>query len=244
MAEKSGIAWTDATFNCWWGDTKVSEGCAHCYAEREAKRYGHDCFGDDKPRRLFGEAHWKEPYKWAKKAQTEGRKWRVFCASMADVFEDRPELTAERAKLWKVIEATESDLNWLLLTKRPDNIARMMPADLSARCWMLTTVESQRHVGRLDYLMDVPAAVHGVSCEPLLGPVIFNTSDLEWLDWIIAGGESGPLFRPTEREWVVSLRDQAASFGVPFFFKQWSGLRPEHLPPLDGVVHDALPSRP
>lgn len=240
MSEKSGIAWTDATFNPWWGDTKVSEGCAHCYAERESRRYGHDCFGDN-PRRVFGPGHWKEPYKWARKAQEEGRKWRVFCASMADVFEDHPGLGPERERLWKVIDDTADDLNWLLLTKRPDNIARMMPAELSALCWMMTTVECQRHIGRLDSLLRVPAAVHGVSCEPLLGPLVFTTSDLLGLGWIIAGGESGPLFRECKSEWVIGLRDQATRAGVPFFFKQWSGLRPEHLPPIDGVVHDAIP---
>jgi len=240
VSERSGIAWTDATMNPWWGCQKAGPECAHCYAERQATRYGSACFGNDNARRFFGDTHWNEPLKWARKASKEGRKWRVFCASMGDVFEDRPGLDEHRARLWSLIDLTANALDWLLLTKRPQNVRRMMPESTGRKCWMGTTVGVPQAYPRLDEILEVPAALHFVSCEPLLADLNIRPW-LPRLQWVITGGESGPLFRECKREWVTSLRDQAASFGVPFFFKQWSGFRPEHLPPLDGVVHSALP---
>lgn len=243
MSEKSGIAWTDATFNPWWGCDKVSEECAHCYAQRQATRYGSDCFGPNHARRHFGDTHWNEPLKWARKASKEGRKWRVFCASMADVFEDNPALDEDRRRLWELIELTHYELDWLLLTKRPNVAQRILPARIAAVAWVGTTVGLNRWRERLDGLLRIESPVHFVSCEPLLEDVDLRPY-LAGLQWVIAGGESGPLFRECKVEWARSLRDQCAEAGVPFFFKQFSGLRPEHLPPLDGVVHDALPVRP
>lgn len=240
MAENSGIVWTDATFNPWWGCQKVSEECLHCYADRQSKRYGQDCFGPNHARRFFGDTHWNEPLKWARKASKEGRKWRVFCASMADVFEDAPGLDEHRRRLWALIELTHHALDWLLLTKRPDVMRKILPPSVARVAWCGATVGLNRWRTRLDELERIESLVRFVSCEPLLGYVDMHAW-LPRLQWVIAGGESGPMFRECKREWVVSLRDQCAEAGVPFFFKQWSGLRPEHLPPLDGVVHNALP---
>lgn len=116
------IEWTDSTFNPWWGCEHVSPGCDHCYAEAQAKRYGHK-WSD---RRMFGINHWREPLKWNAQAATLKKRRKVFCASFADVFEDRPQLKLERTRLWALILLTPW-LDWLLLTKRPQNIRRLLP---------------------------------------------------------------------------------------------------------------------
>lgn len=191
MGKDSSIEWTHHTFNPWWGCIKVSPGCEHCYAETLSKRFGHNIWGPAKTttRRTFGEKHWAEPIKWDRLAQVSGRK-RVFCASMADVFEDHPMLPDERVKLWALIEQTPM-LDWLLLTKRPENIAKMMPIRWGAdpylgifddtslmpqNIWIGTSVENDEQVDeRIPHLLKVPARVRFLSCEPLLGPI-----DLTW----------------------------------------------------------------
>src|SRR5712671_6808752 len=122
MAKNSSIEWTDHTFNPWWGCSKVSPGCNNCYAETWAKRVGEKIWGKDEPRRFFTDKHWDEPLKWNDEALSSGTRRRVFCASMADVFEQRTDLNPWRARLWKLTEETPK-LDWLLLTKRPENIA-------------------------------------------------------------------------------------------------------------------------
>jgi hypothetical protein len=126
MGKDSKIAWTHHTFSPWWGCSHVSPGCVRCYAEVWAKRTGHDVWGAKGDRRTFPEKHWREPLAWNAAAQRAGERRRVFCASMADVFEDHPALPPERAKLWPLIEATPN-LDWLLLTKRIENVAGMAP---------------------------------------------------------------------------------------------------------------------
>ena len=125
MGQHSAIEWTDHTFNPWWGCTRVSPGCKYCYAEAWAKRFGHNVWGKDNTRRLFGENHWNEPIIWHQKAIEKNERARVFCASMADVFEKNPLLNSEREKLWELIELTPM-LDWLLLTKRPENMADLV----------------------------------------------------------------------------------------------------------------------
>lgn len=119
MARNSPIEWTHHTFNPWWGCAKVSPACAHCYAEKWARRVGLSLWGEEVPRRFFGDRHWREPIVWNAEAQRAGCKRRVFCASMADVFEPRKELEPWRLRLWSLIECTPW-LDWLLLTKRPE----------------------------------------------------------------------------------------------------------------------------
>ncbi len=240
MGEGTKIEWADHTFNPWWGCEKVSPACAHCYAETWAKRTGHKVWGKGGPRRFFGDKHWNEPLKWDRSAAVAGVRRRVFCASMADVFEERVDLDAHRSRLWELIKATPN-LIWMLLTKRPENVVLMCPEEVVRRCWIGTTAEDQvRTERRILQLTEIPAAVRFLSCEPLLGPVSLSlglpSSDgfvasfsgpvhvddgALQVDWVICGGESGAGARPMHPEWAQSLRDQCAEADVPFFFKQW-----------------------
>jgi protein gp37 len=233
MGQQTGIEWTDHTFNPWWGCVRVSPACQHCYAETFAKRTGNAVWGVEAPRRMFGDKHWREPAKWNRAAAAAGVRRKVFCASMADVFEDRPDLMGPRERLFRLIEATPM-LDWLLLTKRPENLTTLLPASWLIRplrhVWLGTTVENQEYAAkRLPHLIAVPASVRFVSYEPALGLVDFG----RWLhgpsriDWLIAGGESGPGFRAPDPEWIRSARQACVVAGVPFFFKQWGGLRPK-----------------
>src|SRR5688572_21886599 len=117
MGESTTITWTHHSWNPWWGCVKVSEGCKNCYAESFSKRACHDIWGPGSQRRFFGDKHWAEPIKWDRAAEKAGERRRVFCASMADVFEDRPDLVEPRRRLFELIRATPN-LDWLLLTKR------------------------------------------------------------------------------------------------------------------------------
>jgi protein gp37 len=175
MGALTEIAWTDHTFNIVWGCEKVSDACKFCYAEGWAKRTGWNVWGKNAPRRTFGDKHWSEPLKWNAKAEREGRRHRVFCSSMADVFEDHPTVAEERKKLWPLIEATPW-LDWQLLTKRPENIKDMLPQAWSKlawpNVWLGVTAENQEMADkRIPLLLEVPAVVRFVSAEPLLGPL-------------------------------------------------------------------------
>lgn len=234
MAQNSSIEWTDHTFNPWWGCSKVSPACLHCYAETWAKRVGQKVWGVRSPRRLFGTAHWEEPVRWDAEAEASGIRRRVFCASMADVFESRSELTDERERLWTLVEATPW-LDWLLLTKRPQNIFRFAPwsNDWPNNVWIGTTVENQHWAEiRLPQLLAVPAERRFLSCEPLLGPLDLRpwtsnrAKNLYPIDWVIAGGESGPKARAMLPGWARDLRDQCRSAEIPFHFKQWGHWAP------------------
>lgn len=196
---------------------------------------GHQLWGTTAPRRFFGDAHWREPLRWNEEARLSGARERVFCASMADVFERRADLNTERTRLWQLIEATPN-LDWLLLTKRPQNIERLVPwrHDWPANVWLGTSVENQTLAEkRLPFLLRHEAAVRFLSCEPLLGQLNlrpwFNRRGLHPIDWIIAGGESGGHSRPMHPDWVVSLLNQCEEFNVPFHFKQWGNWVPAEL---------------
>lgn len=172
MGETTAIAWTHSTFNAWWGCQRVSPGCEHCYAETFSKRVGLKVWGPQADRRFFGEKHWSEPLKWNKAAEKAGERRRVFCSSMADVFEDRRDLDAWRKKLWDLILVTPW-LDWLLLTKRPENMLKMAPLSWEKawprNVWAGTTVENQKAAERrIPWLIEVPASVIFLSCEPLL----------------------------------------------------------------------------
>jgi protein gp37 len=144
MGKNSHIEWTHHTFNPWWGCAKVSPACQHCYAEAWAKRVGARVWGAKAPRRFFGNDHWNEPLKWNSEAKKNRIRYRVFCASMADVFEDRIDLDLWRARLWDLIDATPY-LDWLLLTKRPESVEKLSRwgAVWPANVWLGTTVENQ-----------------------------------------------------------------------------------------------------
>lgn len=177
MAQVSRIAWTGATFNPWRGCVKVSEGCAHCYAEGWAKRAGKAIWGKDAAREFASESYWKQPVKWNREAAMTGKPLRVFCASLADVCEDRADLVKPRERLMKLIEQTPN-LIWLLCTKRPENFVRLFArwdAGFPWNVWAMTTAENQEQADkRIPHLLGVPAVVRGVSYEPALGPVTFD----------------------------------------------------------------------
>jgi protein gp37 len=176
MAENSKIEWTDHTFNAWSGCTKVSAACDHCYAESWAKRSGIVKWGAHARRRTT-EGYWRQPLKWDRVAKRDGVRRKVFCCSLADVFDNQVD-PIWRADLWKLI-AECRHLDWLLLTKRPQNIAKMLPPSWAngwdkgwSHVWLGTTVENQEEADRrIPHLLATPAAIRFLSCEPLLGPV-------------------------------------------------------------------------
>ncbi|HOK44347.1 MAG TPA: DUF5131 family protein [Bryobacteraceae bacterium] len=227
MGEMSKIEWTDHTFNPWIGCAKVSEGCANCYAEALMdKRMGKAKWGPNGTRRRTSAA-WKLPPRWDRKARREHRMAKVFCASLADVFEDRPELVPWRDELLSLIHTTPN-LYWQLLTKRPENVLRMVddlryPLDgllwdqFRERVWMGTSAENQEMLDkRVPELRHIPARVRWLSCEPLLGPLVVP----EGIDWVVVGGESGPHARPCNVEWIRDIVRQCRAAGVACFVKQ------------------------
>jgi len=254
MAENSAIEWTDHTFNPWIGCTKVGPGCEHCYAEILATTRLAVEWGPGAPRRHTAASTWQQPRRWDRKAAAAGIRQRVFCASLADVFDTEVPI-AWRIELFQLIQETPN-LDWLLVTKRIGNAQRM--ADLAGgwpeNVWLGATIVNQDEADR-----DVPKllAIEGprfrfLSMEPLLGPVdltmlhydgITNVNALtgdhglsipmmgrgRGLDWIIVGGESGKEARTMHPDWVTALRDQCETASVAFLFKQWG----EHLPVLD-----------
>lgn len=281
MATNSNIEWTDHTFNPWTGCTKVSPGCANCYAEGWAKRSGIVQWGYGQPRRRTSEANWKLPLKWNRDAAREWvnytaavaagagypgaapRRPRVFCASLADWLDQ--EVPIEwLADLLELIHLTPH-LDWLLLTKRPQNwrgrlvaasvrmlrdvgepedeysdeaysfVKHWLLGNRPPNVWIGTTVENQEMANqRIPDLLEIPAQVRFLSCEPLLGPVDLRhvrIGDNQWfpfqhLHWVICGGESGPKARPMHPDWARGLRDQCRAAEVPFLFKQWGEYAP------------------
>jgi protein gp37 len=229
MAETSKISWTHATFNPWRGCTKVSPGCANCYAEAQSKRNPKvlGVWGDKGTRVIAGEDYWRQPVKWNAAAGERGERMRVFCASLADWLEDRPELADPRRRLAKLIRQTPN-LDWLLLTKRPWNLndaAGLMDWELDGipdNVWLGVSVENREHgLPRIDAIRRVMATVRFLSIEPLLedlGPV-----DLTGIHWVIIGGESGPHARPCNLAWIRSLVKQCEAAGVACFVKQLGG---------------------
>jgi len=178
MGEGTRISWATHTFNGWWGCQKVSPACDLCYAEMWSNRMGFDVWGQRAPRRFFGETHWNEPLRWDRRAAAAGRRDRVFAYSMADLFEDRRDLDPWREKQWALIEATPN-LDWMLLSKRADCIGRMLPKawlkNPRPNVWLGVTAENQRRAEeRIPELLNVPAVVHWISAEPLLGPIDFS----------------------------------------------------------------------
>ncbi len=206
------IEWCDETFNPWWGCERVSPACAHCYADTFARRIGmpelwsEKDHRDDHGFRFFADPHWEEPLKWARTLPDKlGRRPRVFCASMADVFEDRPELEQPRRQLFDLIERT-LELDWLILTKRPE-VAHSFYFErgwtLTANLWLGTSIENARFTWRADVLREIPAAVRFISAEPLLGSLYDGSRD--------AGLDAGAA---GERGGIRPLRDLRRADGV------------------------------
>lgn len=224
------IEWAHFTFNPWIGCTKVSAECKNCYAETWSERMGSAAvkgvkvWGPDAARHLTSDANWREPYRWNRAAMEAGERWRAFCASLADIFEGRADLDVLRARLWKVVEEC-TWIDWLFLTKRPENVLAMVPASWLTKwpphVWIGTSAGTQATFDeRLPHLAKIPAPVRFVSCEPMLGPVDISAY-ADAIDWVICGGESGAHARPMNVAHARALRDQCVSLGVAFFLKQW-----------------------
>lgn len=216
MADRSAIEWTEATWNPITGCDKVSPGCAHCYAERFAERWrgikGHPYEqGFDLrlwPERLSIPIRWRRPRL-------------IFVNSMSDLFHESVPL--DFVTMVFDVMATAHWHTFQVLTKRHERLAELAPGlDWPPNVWIGVSIENKRWVRRADYLRKVEqAAVRFISAEPLLGPLV--GLDLTGIDWLIAGGESGPGHRPVNERWVVDLRDLCEESNVPFFFKQWGG---------------------
>jgi len=241
MAEKTGISWTNHTFNIVWGCEKVSPACDNCYAETLALRFGFDVWGPNKPRRTFPDKHWNEPLKWEKTAVKDGVKRLVFCSSMCDVFEDHPTVIAELKKLWPLIRATPN-LIWQLLTKRPARIKDFLPADWGQgypNVWLGTTIEENKFAPRVKQLTSAPAVCHFVSYEPATGPL--DKMDYSKVDWVIFGGESGAGFRQHDPQWARDALALCRQHGKAFFYKQGSSFKSGEDNTLDGKIYEEFP---
>lgn len=243
MGETTKIGWTDHTFNGWIGCTEVSAECDNCYARTLAKQYGWAEWGAGKPRHRTSVDNWKKPLTWNRKAAAAGVRRRVFSNSLSDVF-DAEVANEWRRDLMDLIQVTPA-LDWLVLTKRPKVMAdffaeRPVPDNL----WAGTTIGDQKMADlRVPLLLKVPAKVRFLSVEPMLGPVALTPASLLGLDWIICGGESGAIHRPLQVEWARKLRDDCATAGVYFFFKQWGGRTPDAGGKiLDGREHCEFPA--
>jgi protein gp37 len=264
MAENSHIEWCDHTFNPWMGCTRVSEGCKHCYAETMMDhRYGKVKWGPQGTRVRTVDQYWKQPLKWNKLVwvqcsvcnwrglyDAEGlcpgcmhpmvrvmktARQRVFCASLADIFEDHPQLANWRGELFQLIEQTPN-LDWLILTKRPEKIFSL-GTDAAGEIfdnwlmrqknvWLGTSIEDQKTADkRIPELLKICAHVRFISCEPMLQKINLGPAVNE-IEWVICGGESGPDARAMNPDWARSLRGQCQAAQVPFFFKQWGEWAP------------------
>lgn len=248
MAENSKIEWTDHTFNPWIGCQKVSAGCDHCYAETLSKRYGWVEWGPHGERKRTSAANWRKPLQWAKAARFDAARYigprtrpRVFCASLADVFDNQAP-QQWRDDLFDLIWETP-ELDWLLLTKRPENIAKMLPTNWSAEgwsnVWLGATCEDQAaYDWRWPILSKIPAAVRFISYEPAIGllnlqsmALVLDRPAAMFPDWVICGGESGHGARMMDAKWASDLKAQCQLIGVSFFMKQMTGKKPipDHL---------------
>lgn len=246
MAQYSNIEWTDHTFNPWEGCQKIGPGCDHCYAETRNARFAGGTavnWGPGAPRRRTSAANWRKPMAWnaahAEFYAAHGHRQRVFCASLADVFDNAVE-HEWRQDLADLIQSTPN-LDWLLLTKRIGNVGPMLEAmfldGAPPNIWLGATIVNQEEAERdIPKLLRAAVDTKFLSMEPLLGPVDFYQSSAAWsergytpwlnrpilggIDWVIVGGESGAGARPMHPDWVRDLRDQCAAAGVPFLFKQ------------------------
>jgi protein gp37 len=217
MASGSTIEWTEATWNPTTGCTKISPGCAHCYAKRMARRL--QAMGQPNYRNGFQltthehmlelPLHWKRPQM-------------IFVDSMSDLFHPDVPIEFIQAVFSVVRRATWHTFQ--VLTKRSQRLAELAPRiNWPPNVWMGVSVENQDYTFRITHLKQTRAAVKFLSLEPLLGP-LFDL-DLRGIDWVIVGGESGPGARPIKEEWVIDIRDQCVAAQIPFFFKQWGGVR-------------------
>jgi protein gp37 len=236
MAQLSSIEWTDATWNPVTGCTKVSPGCKHCYAERMARRL-----------KSMGQPRYRNGFELTLQADVieQPLGWRkprfVFVNSMSDLFHDEVPFPYLQA-VFQVM----TDAKWhvfQVLTKRSERLAEVAHRlHWPENVWMGVSVENEDYTYRIEHLRSVPAAIRFLSVEPLLGPIL--NLPLANIDWVIVGGESGPNARAVDPSWVRSIRDDCLNANVPFFFKQWGGVRKSRSGRLlDDRTWDEIPSR-
>lgn len=234
MGSHSSIEWTDATWNPVTGCTKISQGCKFCYAERMAKRL-----------QAMGQPRYADAFKVTLQPDTLDLplRWRkpraIFVNSMSDLFHQHVPPDYIRRVFETMCRADQH--RFQVLTKRSGRL-RSLAGKLPwpQNVWVGVSVESDRHLNRIEDLVAVPAAVRFLSVEPLLGPI--ERLPLDGIDWVIVGGESGPRSRPIEGQWVSDIRDACLDAGVPFFFKQWGGRNKKRSGrSLDGRTWDEIP---
>jgi protein gp37 len=234
MAEHTTIEWTDATWNPVRGCTKISPGCKNCYAERFAERFrgvkGHPFEQGFDLRLVPGKIG--EPLRW-KTPQ------RIFVNSMSDLFHDKVPLEYIK-DVFDVMNRADWH-QYQVLTKRAERLeelSRELP--WAPHIWMGVSVENKDYLWRIDHLRRTKAHIKFLSIEPLIGPL--GKINLRGIDWVIAGGESGPRARPMDAAWVRDVRDQCVRAGVSFFFKQWGGVQKKrHGRELEGRTWDEMP---
>lgn len=245
MSDTTIIAWTDRTFNAWMGCQKVSPGCKNCYAETLTKnRMGLSLWGPSSERQVTSPANWRKPISWDREARESGKRLRVFCGSLMDLFEDHPTANATRLRLWNLIRSTPN-LDWQILTKRADRIADNLPNDWGTdgwpNVWLGVSIENVDYGWRAESLRRVPAVVRFVSYEPALGPLA-DDLDLDGISWVIYGGESGPEYRSHDIQWARDIAKACVQKNIAFFFKQSAAWRTEMGIELDGRIQRAWPT--
>jgi protein gp37 len=242
--ENSKIEWTDHTFNPWIGCQHVSPGCDHCYAETLMDfRYHKVEWGPHAERKRTSEANWRQPINWNADARAfrkqHGHRPGVFCASLADVFDNQVP-TSWRTDLFTLIREC-SRLDWLVLTKRPQNISKMLPPDWGdgyRNVWLGVTAEDQFNFDqRWRILREIPAVIKFISYEPAIGSLSLPKHG-PFPDWIITGGESGGGARPLKPRWIRNIIKECQDRGVAVFHKQWGDYKNNPL-----VVEKGLTSR-
>jgi protein gp37 len=238
-SEQSAIEWTESTWNPVTGCSKVSPGCAHCYAETLSRRFHWS-------RRPWTPANAPMNVVLHAERLATPLGWRrprmIFVNSMSDLFHELVPL-----KFIEEVFGVIRQARWhtfQVLTKRAERLAELAPElEWPANVWMGVSIENNRWAHRADLLRQVPAAVRFISAEPLLGPL--DQLNLEGIDWLIAGGESGPQHRPVDRAWVIALRDRCETENVAFFLKQWGGRTAKAGGrELEGRTWDAMPLTP
>ena len=236
MAQISKIEWTEVTWNPTTGCTKISPGCSHCYAERIAYRFAGMYGYPERPNHFdvtlrYGRL--EQPLRWNKPRV-------VFVDSMSDLFHRNVPLSFIQQVF--TVMRTASKHTFQVLTKRSARLLEVnAQIDWPANVWMGVSVENTDYLFRADHLKQVNASLKFVSLEPLLGPV--PNLDLQGIDWVIVGGESGPKARPLRKEWIVDIKRTCEKASVPFFFKQWGGVNKKRTGrKLEGQTWDQMPS--
>lgn len=243
MADGTSIEWTEATWNPVTGCDRISSGCDNCYAltlSKRLKAMGAEKYQTDGDPRTSGPGFGvathprtlEQPYRWRSPKL-------VFVNSMSDLFHAKVPLEFVQDVFRVMTETPEH--TYQVLTKRPLRALRMASKlPWPPNVWLGTSVENQDTLHRVGHLRQIPATIRFLSCEPLLGPL--DGIDLKGIDWVIAGGESGPGYRPMDLAWARGIRDACTESGVAFFFKQWGGRTPKALGrELDGKIWDEMP---